>query len=236
MLLLLFKHTLNSHKNEHKHIKNVWGLFYTIYIKNKTSLLCPTVAWDTELPTQDIIKHPYKRPFTHLLLYMQPKHSYKIKHHGHFKIKAHYLLERGFSVILHSSYCLLWSFVVVPDKYIAERPICGQKPAPRRICLLKVRRRGGGRASARKTTFCAGGRKKNELSGIRFLIDGSSLYGSSLLYFLHRRCSVHSTFILHSSRKARPVSSFGPAPIGPSKLSTWACSRDIKKNLKIQIV
>lgn len=75
------------------------------------------------------------------------------------------------------------------------------------------------------------GEEKKELSGIRFLIDGSSLYGSSLLYFLHCRCSVHSTFILHSSWKARPVSSFIPAPIGPSKLSIWTCSQD-KKSLK----
>lgn len=161
------------------------------------------------------------------------KQNYKIKHHGHFKIKAHCLLEQGFSVILHSSYCLLpWSCVIVQSssrQYTAEWPICRQKSwPPRKICLLKVRGSGGGRASARKTKFCAGKKKKKKqkLSGIRFLMDGSSLYGSSLMYSLHYRCSVHSTFILHSSRKARPVYSFIPAPIGPSILSTWACLRD----------
>lgn len=147
-----------------------------------------------------------------MLLYMQPKHNYKIKHHGHFKIKAHYLLERGFSVILHSSHCLLlWSCVVI---HCSSRGRSATKAGPAKD-LRKSEGSGGGRESTRKTKFCAG--KENYQGSDCWWMAAAHLNlplctffiadapPSPLLYCIHpekhvlRSCSHRSFYTRHSS-------------------------------------
>lgn len=144
--------------------------------------------------------HAHKLPFTHVLLYMQPKHNYKIKHRGHFKIKAQYLLERGLVPLyyIHVIVCCcweaVWSFAVVPEADLGQR-----------LGFSEVRwRNGGGRKQEEDEILC----RERKLSEIRMLMDGSSSFESSIVYFLHcihpeklvlGSCPHRSFYIWHSS-------------------------------------
>lgn len=154
------------------------ALLYNIYQK-PWRLLCPTVVWDTITNTEhyQAHTHAHKLPFTHVLLYMQPKHNYKIKHRGHFKIKAQYLLERGLVPLyyIHVIVCCcweaVWSFAVVPEADLGQR-----------LGFSEVRwRNGGGRKQEEDEILC----RERKLSEIRMLMDGSSSFESSIVYFLH---------------------------------------------------
>ncbi|KAJ0022434.1 hypothetical protein NQD34_009924 [Periophthalmus magnuspinnatus] len=119
MLLLKLKHTLNIFKNKIQNTKKSGALFFSFFLQYiKTIHLCYVLLqWHQTHHYQniDIINntniHAAHSNHHHsnqsVLLYMQPKHNYKIKRE-HFKIKAHYLLERVFWIILHSVYCLLF--------------------------------------------------------------------------------------------------------------------------------
>lgn len=172
-----------------------------------------------------------------MLLYMQPNHTfYKIKHCGHFKIKAHHLLERDFSVILHSSYCLLlWSCEIIHSKSRTRGQFVEQKISPAKDLSSqspkkwrKERRKRGRR------NFVQGKKKKNIRDPI---FDGWQQLTKIFLGVLSSLLMLCPLHFYTAFRKAHPVYSFIPAPIGPSILSTWACLRDKnKKTLQIQII
>lgn len=168
------------------------------------TLLCPTVAWDTITNTEHHQARTHTLPFTPVLLYMQPEHNYKIKHRGHFKIKARYLLERGIFPLyyIHLIVCCFreaaWSFRHRSrTKTEFPKPDGGAEE-------------GGGR---RKTEFCAGEEEKSIRSPME---DG---WQQLIRIFL---CGISSSPLLHCIHPDKLV------PICPSTLHTAAPSHDKK--------